>query len=209
MSHADKLAEVRRTLDRYLVEVVEAYELCPWARGARERGELAVVIEFGEPTVDRWIDGARDALARGGVRVAMVVAPECGMTRYELAAVRDRVAEATGAGVAEFHPAAVLDLASAPRVVPFLRRAPDPLLQLVPLPLLAAARSSAPVPDRARQAAMLGGTAPPPRDVAATIAAANYQTAVVHHAAIERILADIDRERRDRYRRVGIRLADP
>ena len=35
-----RAAEVRRILERYLVEVVERHALCPWARSARERGEL-------------------------------------------------------------------------------------------------------------------------------------------------------------------------
>ncbi|HEU5024530.1 MAG TPA: hypothetical protein VFV01_06365 [Spirillospora sp.] len=50
--------EVRRLLERYLVEVVEAFELCPWARPARLAGELAVAIAWGEPAEAAWLAAA-------------------------------------------------------------------------------------------------------------------------------------------------------
>jgi hypothetical protein len=195
--------EVRRILDRYLVEVVERYGLCPWARTAREHAELVVAIESGTPSLDRWIAAARTALARPAARVVIVVAPELAIAPAELRELRDRVAEATGAGVAEFHPDAALDLATPARLVPFLRRAPDPLLQLVPLSLLASVRST-PLPDRAEQAKILGGQASPPRDVAAAIALANHATARDHQAAITAALDAIATDRREAYARVGL-----
>jgi hypothetical protein len=192
-------AQVRRILDRYLVEIVERYELCPWAKPARLAGELSVVIEDGTPSLERWIAAAREALDRPSTRVAMVVAPECAIAPSELRAIRDRVADATGAGVAEFHPDAPLDLATPARLVPFLRRSPDPMLQLVPLSLLASVRAAA-QPDRAQQAKILVGHAEPPRDVAGAIAAANHATASAHHAAMLATLADIAADRASAYR---------
>jgi hypothetical protein len=191
-------AQVRRILDRYLVEVVERYELCPWARAARVAGELAVEIELGAQ-VD-WIAAATRALARPDVRVAMVVAPDLPSTRTELAAIRDAVAaQLPAAGVADFHPAAPLDVATPARAVPFLRRAPDPMLQLVPLALLDAVRAST-APDRAAQARALGGHATPaPRDVATSIARANHATLRSHHAEIAAILDDIAADRKRAY----------
>src|SRR5262245_7666814 len=124
-----KAAEVRRILDRYLVEVVERYELCPWARVAREGGELAVAILWGAPALAAWVAAAEELLAQPATRVAMVVAPELAIAPGELRALRDAVAtRVPSAGVADFHPEAALDLATPARLVPFLRRAPDPLL---------------------------------------------------------------------------------
>jgi hypothetical protein len=204
MHEATKYLEARRILDRYLVEVVEMYELCPWARTARLGGELAVEIVLGAPAIDDWISAAGRALARPGTRVAMVVAPELAIAPAALRAIRDEVAARVGAGVADFHPDAALDLARPARLVPFLRRSPDPMLQLVPLALLEAMRAT-PVVDRAHQAQILGGQAAPPRDdVAARIAAANHAAVRLHHAAITATLDAIADDRRSAYERAGI-----
>lgn len=199
-------AEVLRILERYLVEVVERHALCPWARAAREQGEIAVGIAWGTPALAAWIGEAERLLALPATRVAMVIAPELAVSREAFGALRDAVAAGIPtAGVADFHPAAALDLATPPRLVPFLRRSPDPLLQLVPLALLDAVRAGPPPADLARQATMLSGHAAAPRaDVAARIAAANHATVAGAHAAISAALDDIAADRRAAYARVGI-----
>lgn len=201
-----KSAEVQRVLERYLVEVVERYELCPWARSAREQKQLSVGILWGTPSVEVWVAEAMRLLVEPGTRVAMVVAPELAITRAGLRAVRDVVvARIPAAGIAEFHPTAGLDLATPPRLVPFLRRSPDPLLQLVPLALIDAVRAAAPAAGLMRQASMLGGQAEPQRrDVAVRIAEANHATVARAHAAIGAALDDIAADRRVAYARVGI-----
>ncbi|HEU0033388.1 MAG TPA: hypothetical protein VFQ53_22305 [Kofleriaceae bacterium] len=206
MLEATKSAEVRRILERYLVEVVERYDLCPWARSARLAGQLEVRVLGGVPAFEDWLAACRGALARAGTRVAMVVAPELAIAPAELRALRDRVATAIPeAGIAEFHPGAPLDLASPARLVPFLRRSPDPLLQLVPIAILDGVRGVPPAADRAHQAAMLGGTAAPGRgDVADSIAAVNHATVARQAAEIEAVLAAITDDRRAAYARVGI-----
>ncbi|HEY4241957.1 MAG TPA: hypothetical protein VGM88_19190 [Kofleriaceae bacterium] len=194
-------AAVRRILDRYLIEVVERFELCPWARTARVDGELSVAILDGEPGDDAWVTAAAELLGEPATRVAMVVAPDSELEPARLRALRDRVAaRLPHAGVAEFHPQAALELASPARLVPFLRRAPDRLLQLVPLAILDAVRGAPPAAPRAQQAAILGGIAAAPKlPAAARIAAANHATAREHAAAIEAILDDIARDRAASY----------
>ena len=204
-------AEVMRVLERYLVEVVERYELCPWARPAREQGELAVGVLWGEPAVDAWIAEGTRLLAAPRTRIAMVVAPELAIRRDELSALRDAVAaRMPRVGVAEFHPAAELDLATPPRLVPFLRRSPDRMLQLVPLAIIDAVRAGQPLPGLAQQASMLGGRAEAPRrDVATRIAEANHARVARDRAAIAAALDDIAADRRAAYARAGIRSAGP
>nr|HEX4315025.1 hypothetical protein [Kofleriaceae bacterium] len=191
---------------RYLVEVVERYGLCPWARAARVGGEVAIEVVLGAPDDAAWIAASRRALAQPAARVAMVVAPELAIARGELGAVRDRVAAAIAdAGVAEFHPDAPLDLATPARAVPFARRSPDPLLQLVPLAILRAARGAPPVADRASQAAMLRDAVPPPAlAVADRIAADNHDTLSALGREIARVHDDIARDRAASYARVGL-----
>jgi len=200
------VAEVRRLLDRYLVEIVETYELCPWAQAARSGGELAVEILWQEPGEDAWVSAAESQLARPGIRVVMIVAPQSRLAPAELRALRDRVAaRIPTAGVADFHPVAELELATPARLVPFLRRSPDPLLQLVPLALLDGVRAAPPPVALAEQARMLGGIAQRPREaVADRIAAANHARVSADAAALAARFADIAADRARSYARVGI-----
>src|SRR5262245_1699186 len=138
-----RAAEVRRLLDRYLIEVVEAYDLCPWAKSARLAGEIGVDILWDTPAAEDFVAAAWALLAVSSTRVAMVVAPELAADPAALRAIRDRVAALIPtAGVADFHPAASLDVATPARLVPFLRRSPDPMLQLVPLAVLDRVRAA-------------------------------------------------------------------
>ena len=138
--------------ERYLVEVVEKYDFCPWARGARDKGEMAVEVVWGTPTVEAWVTAAAELLGRPGIVVAMVIAPELSITASELHGVRGEVAARIAtAGVAEFHPLATLDLVTPARLVPFVRRSPDPLLQLVPLDEPRPAREAGADPQRPRR----------------------------------------------------------
>jgi hypothetical protein len=204
MAEPAKSAEARRILERYVLEVVVAYDLCPWARVAWDNGEVSVEVLLGTPGLADWLVAARRLFGSPTTRVAMIVAPELAIELPALRELRDRVAaQLPEAGVAEFHPRAALDLATPARLVPFLRRSPDPMLQLVPLALLDRVRAS-PLPDRAAQAQILAGTAVPSRDVGAQIAHANHATVTARHAEIEATLADIAADRAAAYARVGI-----
>ncbi len=204
---AEKLAEVRRILDRYVVEVVERYDLCPWAKSARLGGEVAVEVLWGEPSTDTWVEAGRAALARPNARVAMIVAPESMLTVPELRAVRDHVTSAIPqTGVAHFHPDSPLDLGSPARLVPFLRRSPDPLLQLVPLELLESVRGVGVQVDIAEQLRILGGVSTVPRgDIADRIAETNHARIRAEQAAVSETLAAIAQDRRASYTRAEIR----
>jgi hypothetical protein len=203
-----KAAEVRRILDRYMIEIVERYDLCPWARSAREKGEVAVEIVFGQATAEELIAAAKRALALPSTRVAMLVVPELAPSGRELRALRDAVSDAITSprvGIADFHPHAPLDLETPARLVPFLRRSPDALLQLVPLSLLDSVRGDSPVVDLEEQLAILAGTSEGPRgDFADDIAETNHRRVLVDQAAIIATLDDIAADRLASYARVGI-----
>jgi hypothetical protein len=203
---SEKLAEVLRVLDRYLVEVVEAYGLCPWARQARLGGELAVAVLWGQPELAEWQAAAQELLDRPATRVAMIVAPELAETTGGLRGTREQVSRLVkSAGVAEFHPDGTRDVANAPRLVPHLRRSPDPLLQFVPFSILEAVRSSTALTDLAEQAKLLGGVSTAPReDIGDRIAETNHARVTKDLAAFDATLDDIAADRRRSYARVGI-----
>ena len=201
----ERAREVRRLLDRYLVEIVEAYNLCPWARASRLAGEVGIDILWGTPTVEMWVAAAKPLLATS--RVVMVIAPELAIDRIAFHRVRDQVSSRIAiAGVAEFHPDATIDAETPARLVPYLRRSPDPLLQLVPLSILSSVRSSPPALSLAQQAELLGGivTDSPRDDIAERIAADNHERVTRDAAEIAARFADIDADRARSYARVGI-----
>ncbi|MFT3694485.1 MAG: hypothetical protein QM831_15160 [Kofleriaceae bacterium] len=148
--------QARRILDRYLVEIVEHYELCPWAKMSRTGGELYVEFLWGTPSEIDWQAAAARAFVDPKIRVAMLVAPELQIDRVSFHDTRDRLAKAASTlGVAEFHPDAPYDAKTPARLVPFLRRSPDPLLQCVPLALLDQVRGPPLTVERSEQIALL------------------------------------------------------
>ncbi|CAN5707246.1 hypothetical protein BH11MYX3_BH11MYX3_39100 [soil metagenome] len=206
VSETTRRAAVIRVFERYLVEVVERYDLCPWARGTRQGGELAVDVVWGTPTLDEWTAASEALLARANTRVAMVIAPELTITPNALHTVRGEVSlRINTVGVAEFHPDAPLDLATPARLVPFVRRSPDPLLQLVPLTILDQVRAGSPSGCLVHQAKILAGHAPPPRpEVADRIASANHATIRDRHEEMASTLLAISEDRARSYAEVGI-----
>jgi hypothetical protein len=220
--------QVRRILNRYLVEVVEYFGLCPWARAARENAEIAIeVVIGGTPTKRRGQygdDGLAAALEQRvlvaaaqlialpttKLAIVVVVDPQC--DRIALRELRTKATAAIpSAGVADFHPDAEADFATPARLVSFLRRAPDPFLQLVPFAILDAVRGGVQTVDRAAQLALLatkGAGSPvalPREDIGDVIAARNHaRLAPDRGAEMLAVLEDIENDRERSYQTVGL-----
>ena len=220
--------QVRRILNRYLVEVVEYFGLCPWARAARENAEIAVAVVLGAaPTKRREQYGDQglpatvehQALVAGTQLIALpttklaivvVIDPQC--DRIALRELRTKASAAIpSAGVADFHPDADADFATPARLVAFLRRAPDPFLQFVPFAILDAVRGGVQTVDRAAQLALLAtkGTgcpvALPREDIGDVIAGRNHaRLAPDRGAEMLAVLEDIEADRERSYRMVGL-----
>jgi hypothetical protein len=189
--------EARRLLARYHVEVVERFDLCPWAAPAHARGEVRVAI------VDADLASAGAALdafvADASVVIGLVVIPRFDGDARALRRLRDVLLAGERARVlalADFHPDAARDETTPDRLVPWLRRSPDPMLQAVRHETLASLRRATTTLDAAAQIAALAGRAPPPRnDPAAAVATAN---AVVVRAQGDAVAAAFDDIARDR-----------
>ncbi|HKY38564.1 MAG TPA: DUF1415 family protein [Polyangiaceae bacterium] len=139
----DDLTKV--TLDvyeRYAVEVVERFGFCPWARTAREFGSVTLRVVF-SVNQDDFAESLAlmQALhaAQPGADIALFIYPllDLDRLRFEDFVRRLRtLAEAEHRklddyAMAAFHPMARADLGHADRLVPYVRRSPDPTLQLV------------------------------------------------------------------------------
>jgi len=140
--------EALRLCDRYVAEVVLAFGLCPWAEPVIRAGTLARRVlsdprpapEDVLPIIDAWA-AQGDGAAGVGVEVGFVIVPRHagGRGAFDSFAegVRraDRARRPVGAPapfmVAVFHPQGLDEFVGPNQLVSFLRRSPDPLLQLV------------------------------------------------------------------------------
>jgi hypothetical protein len=250
---AELSAATLQAYERYAVEVVERFGFCPWARAARESGEVTLRVVFSTDRDDfdeslrllSELHGqASDAGAGSGAEVgastdiALFIYPLLDLDRlgFEDYARRLRARAEDGLGLAPgvdfgrldafamaaFHPAANADLSHPDRLVPFVRKSPDPTLQLVRKSALSSikglAQGTAFLDVSALTAdALKALQEPPPKAVRDRIAEQNLATVRdAGSAAIDAVLADIAREREvahqrllSRYGRRGPRRLDP
>ncbi len=156
--------------DRYVREFIEALNLCPYAKRTREAGRLqrVVLLEEGGAPGSPQFEAAALALDRAfesferlpaeSIEVGLVIlpalAPELaqgreGANAFEalVGAARARMQSRHPNGdtpfyCVPFHPEFAEDLADKHRAVRFIRRSPDPTVQLVRASVLRAVRGS-------------------------------------------------------------------
>lgn len=234
-AYADELSRVTlEVYERYAVEVVERFGFCPWARASRESGEVTLRVVFSadpddfEESLELLTELHRQAPETD---IALFIYPLLDLDRLGFEDYARRLRQRAEAGpekldafaMAAFHPAATADLSHPDRLVPYVRRSPDPTLQLV--------RNSA----LSRIKGLTQGTAfldvsqlsvdafkalhqePPPKAVRERIAEQNLATVRdTGPAVIDAVLSDIARAREAahegllaRHGRRGPRRLDP
>jgi hypothetical protein len=134
--------EALRVYRRYALEVVEGFDLCPWAAYARRDGRVVECVILAENPADplQSLTQLSALLPNAKTEIALFIYPDLELDRLafesfvrtlrERDAARYEVGEIPFA-MAAFHPEARADLADADRLIPFLRRTPDPTIQLV------------------------------------------------------------------------------
>jgi hypothetical protein len=142
--------ETIRLYQRYQVEVVERFNLCPWAKSARASGNaVPMVIEFGS----RPLLAALDEAARLEADIVLLILPDYQGSRLDLENVVAQLIREDGLrcdlsspifAMAAFHPEASAQTAHALDLVPYLRSTPDPTVQLVRVSALERARKNEP-----------------------------------------------------------------
>jgi hypothetical protein len=156
--------------DRYVREFVEAFNLCPYARRTREGGRLqrSVVLEAGGAPGTPGFEAAVAALGTaieafearppGEIEVGLVLLPALhpalaqgieGARAFEqlVGEARTRMQARHPGGdtplyCVPFHPDFAEDLRDEHRAVRFIRRSPDPTVQLVRASVLRAVRGA-------------------------------------------------------------------
>ena len=147
--------EATRLHRRYQVEIVEACGLCPWAQKSRLDGHVRqfVLFDTDASCVEPSVAVMAELSALADVEVAFLIYPVLALGRldFEAFATRVRTADAATHEVgqipfvsAAFHPEAAPDVSQAERLIPFLRRTPDPTIQLIRGSVLDHVRGPAP-----------------------------------------------------------------
>jgi len=162
--------------DRYLAEFVESLNLCPFAKRCREDGKLhrAVLLVEGDLPGTAGFDAAAGALAEAirrfelmspeSIEVGLVLLPALapalaheveGARAFEqlVRETRERTEARHARGEAPFHCVAFHphfreDLTDAHRAVRFIRRSPDPTVQLVRASVLQPLRRNGSISER-------------------------------------------------------------
>ena len=177
-AEAALVREALRVNARYVEEVVIGWGLCPWAARAWNDGQVTPRV-FADATPDAarvaaFID---ELCVRPDAAIGLAIFPRVTSTvgaweKFAEQVRRSRAAFLTAA----FHPdyRAPEGLLDAARLVPFIRRTPDPTLQLVRASLLDGLRGQA----------------------SADVARANFETITARGLArLDALLTDIRRDR--------------
>jgi hypothetical protein len=209
--------EAIRLHQRYAVEIVEHFGLCPWATRARLGNRLRVDVSL--QTEDTDAGPPLAALGRWaldeGMEVGFLLFPRLPLTRADFdrfaAVVRAEDAKRHPLGAAPFamvgfHPEASPSLEDPERLIPFLRRTPDPCIQVIRIAVLDRVRGSVPEGTQFMDMALLDAVATGTVELSVRdrVSRANLETA--RHVGVEELRRRMDDIRRDRdatYRKLG------
>lgn len=149
-------AEALRVNDRYLREVVLAFGLCPWAERAMVEGQVRRAVLFGGAPAPEsalpFIDELENDSAAPAIGLLIFPGYEFSAATFdgftEKVRRADRARRPPGRRpdfvMAAFHPEAAESFETVHQLTSFLRRTPDPTIQLVRGDLLEQARAARP-----------------------------------------------------------------
>lgn len=133
--------EAVRLYRRYQEEIVEALNLCPWAERARlDHRVREAVVEWPEGDLSPLLRTVDEMARDPSVDIGLLLFPTARVGRSEFERFVSRVVDEDARGrelgsapfaMAAFHPDSEADLGDAERLISFLRKTPDPTIQLV------------------------------------------------------------------------------
>jgi len=200
-----------------MLEVVEGFTLCPWAAAARRDGHVVEAVILAENQADprqslTLLDSLKNELETD---IALFIYPDLELDRLGFESfvrtVRERDAARHEVGtipfaMAAFHPDARPDPSEPERLIPFLRRTPDPTIQVVRCTALDRVRGSSQEGTSFFDLSNLGSLPLPqkePVSLRQRIAQANLDTALeVGIDTLEALFQDIRRDREESYARI-------
>ncbi|MBX3274039.1 MAG: DUF1415 family protein [Sandaracinaceae bacterium] len=208
LNEAALAREAIRLYRRYAVEIVEALGFCPYAERCRQEGRTReVVIAEPTPTDERVLEAVEELAEDPQVEIGLVLLPRLALGQASLGRWVEVLRKAHAArrdgralvAIEGFHPAAAADTSTPERLTPFVRRTPDPTLQLTRLSVLDRVRRGSSTgtafvdPDALALAAL---TAPPKPPLHERISELNLET--VRALGVEDVEARVQSILRDR-----------
>jgi len=206
--------ETVRLYRRYEREIVEACELCPWASRVRRDGRLRerVLLQRDPESLAPSLDAIQE-LSLEQVDVVLLLYPRLGLSRsaFDQFAARVRDADVARRSLgnvpfvfAVFHPDAAPDIAEAERLIPFLRRTPDPTIQLLRSTVLDHVRGMTPQGTQFVDPTAIGTLGPSAEpSLRERIASANLATTLrIGVDTLARRFEDIARDRDETHRKM-------
>ena len=149
MKDEELIAEARAVYVRYAREFVEGWRMCPWAERSRAEGHTVEHYLLDDVADEQALENALDRLHTIGedpnIEVGLIIFPRLRVDRPEfdrfVASLRERDVtryrpSRAPMALAAFHPVAVASTETPYRLVPFIRRSPDPLIQCVRVAIL-------------------------------------------------------------------------
>lgn len=215
--------EALRVYRRYMLEVVEGFTLCPWAAAARRDGHVIeqVILAENQANPQQSLALLVSLEAAAQTEIALFIYPDLELDRlgFEgfVRTLRELYAACYEVGtipfaMAAFHPDARADLKDPERLIPFLRRTPDPTLQVVRRTALDRVRGNAQEGTSFFDLSQLATLPVPqkePVSLRQRIAQANLDTALeVGVATLEAVFRDIRADRDESYARLGPKPSD-
>ena len=210
-------SEALRVYRRYMLEVVEAFMLCPWAAPARRDGHVLehVFLAENQAHPQQSLELLASLEGQAQIEIALFIYPDLDLDRLAfegfVRTVRERDAARYEVGripfaMAAFHPDARADLKDPERLIPFLRRTPDPTIQVVRRTALDRVRGNSQEGTSFFDLADLATLPLPqkePLSLRQRIAQANLDTVLERGiGALEAVFQDIRRDRDQSYERV-------
>jgi hypothetical protein len=203
---------------RYALEIVEGLGFCPWAAKARREGHVKqAVVASATPTPADAVARIAAFEADPAIEIGLILFPRVAMARapFDRWVAEVRLAdEARGPvifALAAFHPDAVADTGSAGKLLPFIRRTPDPVIQCVRRDVLERVRGQEASGtafvdlDKLDLAQLLAPSKAAPTPIHERVGSANLETVLqLGAAAVTAKLDDILRERDERYAQLGV-----
>lgn len=227
--------EARRLCYRYMNEFVLPLHLCPWAAPALQADRVQILVisdkleslHNSTSLAQRIQIELQEAAPQEQIELLLILLPRCTLPRLEFDSFLRQVREVrthapsdegvhtslhqveTAFALAAFHPDAPYDPKSPERLIPSLRRSPDPLLQAVRTTSLA--RIEGPHEHGTAFFNLQNFTRPPskPESLRLRIARANQQTIEkIGWDAAEEILLSILEDRERTYRELFARFPE-
>ena len=222
MSDDALIAEALRIYRRYATEIIERHGFCPWAERARLEGHVTerVLVQQDPADMAPSLAAISELAGNPAIEIGLLIYPRLELGRVDFdhftAELRraDTPRHELGTvpfAMAAFHPDARPDLSDAERLIPFIRRSPDPTIQLVRQSVLERVRSRSPEgtafldPASLDLERLLAEQADAPVPLRQRIARTNRDTVSrVGVGEVEAQLAEIFRDRDQSYARLGL-----